>query len=269
MSDREPVTLLKLGGSVITRKGNPETVDRAALEDAAGAIGAADGGRFILVHGGGSFGHHHADRHGVTQTVGSSEPDALFDVHDAMKRLNASVVDALRAHGVPAAPVHPFSMAERDRDGGLSAQTAHLGTMLAEGFTPVLHGDVVVHRGKGVTVLSGDELVVELARGLDADRIGLCATVPGVLRDGTVIDRIDSFEAVADVLGDSDATDVTGGMAGKVRRLLDLPTPASIFGPEELSAFVAGEFVGTLVGGNEGNGGDGGTDPTDYTDGHI
>jgi isopentenyl phosphate kinase len=74
--------------------------------------------------------------------------------------------------------------------------------------------------------------------------------VPGVLdADGDVIDRIDAFGDVAEVLGGSDAADVTGGMAAKVRTLLDLDTPASIFSLDDLEAFFEGERPGTLVAG--------------------
>lgn len=120
--------------------------------------------------------------------------------------------------------------------------------MLDEGFVPVLHGDVISHAGKGATIVSGDDLVVSLASGLGADRVGLCSTVPGVLdADGDVIPEITAFADAADALGGSDSTDVTGGMAAKVRKLLALGAPAHVFGPEGLSAFVAGESPGTVI----------------------
>jgi len=243
------VIVLKLGGSVLTRKGEPETVDREVLDRAARAVASTDDD-LVVVHGGGSFGHHHADAHGVTPTDGTLDADAALDIHDAMCRLNDAVVDELQAAGAPALPVHPLSAGRRDAHGDLSYPTGAVRALLAEGFLPVAHGDVVAHAGRGVTVLSGDELVALLARALSADRVGLCSTVPGVLdREGTVIDRIDSFEAVAGLLEGSDDTDVTGGMAGKVRTLLALDAPASVFGPDALEAFLAGESVGTTVGG--------------------
>ncbi|PSQ16376.1 acetylglutamate kinase [Halobacteriales archaeon QS_8_69_26] len=245
--------VVKLGGSVMTRKEEPETVDHGALDRAAVAVaGAVEAGAdVVVVHGGGSFGHHHAERHGVTDTAGTHDPAALLDVHGAMKRLNDAVVEALVAHDVGAAPVHPFSVAHRDRDGDPTFPSGGIATMVAEGFVPVLHGDGVPHRGEGVTVLSGDEIVVELARSLSADRVGLCSTVPGVLRDGEVIDEIRSYDEVADVLGGSDATDVTGGMAGKVRQLLALSAPATVFGLDDLEGFLAGERVGTVIRGGD------------------
>lgn len=245
------VTVLKLGGSVVTRKDEPETVDDAALDRAAAAIGATDGD-LVVVHGGGSFGHHHASRHGVSTTRGTRDAGAVRDVHGAMKRLNDAVVGALAEAGVPAVPVHPLSVASRDEDGTLTLPAGAVETMLAEGFVPVLHGDVVAQSGAGATILSGDELVAELAGALAAERVGLCSAVPGVLdEDNEVVPRIDSLESVADVLGASDATDVTGGMAGKVETLLSLSAPAAVFALDDLRAFLAGESVGTVVDGGD------------------
>ncbi|MEF8867784.1 MAG: isopentenyl phosphate kinase [Haloarculaceae archaeon] len=240
--------VLKLGGSVITEKSAPETVDGAALARADDAVAGHDG-ELVLVHGGGSFGHPHAERHGVSTTQGTRDARAVTDVHGAMGELNAAVVGALADRGVPAVPVHPLSAASRDADGALSLPVEAPRRMLGEGFVPVLHGDVVVHEGRGATVVSGDELVVALARGLDADRVGLCSDVPGVL-DGTgsVVARIGAFGEVETVLGGSDETDVTGGMAAKVRALLDLDVPANVFDLDGLGPFLAGEDPGTRVG---------------------
>jgi isopentenyl phosphate kinase len=242
--------VLKLGGSVVTEKDRPETVDTAAVERAVAAVAESDAA-LVIVHGGGSFGHHHAEEHGVSTSEGTRDSAEALAIHRAMVELNRAVVDALQAAGVAALPVHPLSGAERDADGALSLATGPVERLLAEGFVPVLHGDVIAHEGEGVTVLSGDELVVELAPAVGADRVGLCSTVPGVLDEsGGVIDRIETFADVADAVGESDATDVTGGMAGKVRALLDLDVPAQIFGPDSLAGFLAGEDRGTTIDGD-------------------
>jgi isopentenyl phosphate kinase len=245
-------TVLKLGGSVVTEKDEPESVDEASLAAAADAIVDAGVSDLVVVHGGGSFGHHHAATHGVSTTEGTHDATAVADVHGAMKRLNRRVVDALLSRDVPAVPVHPLSLCARDRGGRLSLPTEPVETFLHEGFVPVLHGDLVAHAGAGATVVSGDELVTALAARTGADRVGMCSTVPGVLdADGEVVARIESLEEVADALGGSDSTDVTGGMAAKVRALLDLGAPAFVFGPSELGAFLAGEDAGTRIEGRE------------------
>lgn len=252
------ITVVKLGGSVITEKGRPETVDEGRLAAVAEAVAGAETGTegesgarpegLVLVHGGGSFGHHHASAHDVSTTQGTHDAAAIRAIHGAMKRLNDAVLDALSERDVPAVPVHPLSAGHRDRGGELSLPVPVVGTMLSEGFVPVLHGDVLAHAGRGATIVSGDELVVALAAGLGAERVGLCSTVPGVLDDaGEVIPSIGSYDEAEDVLGGSASTDVTGGMAAKVRTLLELEAPASIFGPADLDGFLAGDRPGTRI----------------------
>jgi len=242
------VTVLKLGGSVITEKDTPETVDQQSLGRAVSAISDADASELVLVHGGGSFGHHYAAQHGLSTTEGSHDAAAITEIHRAMGDLNETVVDRLQDQGVAAIPVRPLSVA--CRDDGLQFPLGQVQTMLGEGFVPVLHGDVVTTAGAGATVLSGDEIVVMVARTLDADRVGLCSTVPGVLDDDdSVIERIEGYDQVASVLGGSDATDVSGGMVGKVKQLLELDSPACVFDLDGLDAFLTDGTAGTVVDG--------------------
>jgi isopentenyl phosphate kinase len=239
------VIVVKLGGSVITEKGRRETLDGDALDRAADALAGASQD-LVIVHGGGSFGHQHAAEWGVSVDEGTREAAGALAVHGAMTTLNRFVLDRLHARDVPALPVHPLSAASRVADGTLDLPLSQVDRMLAESFVPVLHGDVVATAGEGVTVLSGDEVVARVARDLHADRVGLCSTVSGVLDDADrVVDRVSSLDDAA--LGESAATDVTGGMAGKVRTLLDLDAPAHVFDLDGLSAFLAGESPGTVV----------------------
>lgn len=245
-------TVLKLGGSLITHKDERETVDEAGLSAAASAIGEAAVDELVLIHGGGSFGHHLATDHGVSIESGTTDAAAIRDIHEAMGRLNRAVLDALGEEGVPAIPVRPLSAGYRQASGTVWHASEHVSVMLGEGFVPVLHGDVFATEAAGATIVSGDELVVALARSLDADAVGLCASVQGVLdEDGALVEEIARFEDVAPFLGEADSTDVTGGMAGKVRALLELEAPARIFDLEGLSGFLAGGAPGTLVRGGE------------------
>lgn len=259
-------TVLKLGGSVITHKDQPETVDEQSLGRACEAIAAflsnertTDGEEdkkdgeegehpeIILVHGGGSFGHHHAATHGISSTDGSGDAHDLVSIHRAMGDLNDFVLDALHDRDIDALPVRPLSVAHRD-ESGLQFHSGSVEAMLEEGFVPTTHGDVIVDSGMGGTILSGDDIVVSLARSLDADRVGLCSTVPGVLDDdGEVIPQIESYDEVATAVGESEATDVTGGMAHKVQQLLALDATASIFSVDALETFLEDGAAGTVV----------------------
>lgn len=252
------LTILKLGGSVVTEKDTPETVDEDALEHACDEIatylsettvgGAVDDpNRLVVVHGGGSFGHHHAAEHGLSSSSASRDVEALTEVHRAMGTLNERIVDALHQRGVNALPVRPLSVAHR-HESTLHFDTGAVETMLGEGFVPVTHGDVVSEGGAGGTVLSGDDIVVSLTTTLSPERVGLCSTVPGVLDErGNVIERIDSYADVESALEGSDTTDVTGGMAHKVKKLLEVDAPASVFDGDALAEFLTDGDAGTVV----------------------
>jgi len=240
-------TVCKLGGSLITDKERTETLDGAALSAAADAIAGTDDD-LALVHGAGSFGHHYAEKHGVSVAEGTTDAGAILEIHGSMTTLNRFVLSRLHDCDVPALPVHPLSAGARDADAALDMPIPAVRRMLGEGFVPVSHGDVITHEGRGATIISGDEVVVRFAAGLDADRVGLCSTVDGVYdASGDVIDHIDGFDAVRDALGGSDATDVTGGMAGKVRTLLELDAPAYVFGADDLTTFLQGGEPGTRI----------------------
>lgn len=240
--------VVKLGGSVLTDKGSPETIDDERLDRLVETIAASGAEDLAIVHGAGSFGHPHAAERGVSTERGTSDAGDVVTIHRAVRRLNDELVDRLGTAGVPALPVHPLSAAHRDASDELWVPVSAVSTMLAEGFVPVTHGDVIAHAGKGGTIVSGDDLVASLAAGLDADRAGVCSTTPGVLDErGEVVAEIRDFEEVRDLLGASGETDVTGGMAGKVRALLGVDAPAWIFGPDGLAAFLRGEPTGTRI----------------------
>lgn len=230
--------VLKIGGSVLTDKSGEETLS----EDFDGAIRAvadADIDNLILVHGAGSFGHPHAARNELSD----GGRDGAHETHAAVARLNRRVVDALNERGVDALPVHPLSCAWRD--GALGFETLPAQTLREEGYLPVLHGDVIADAGSGVSVLSGDEIAVELAdrRGVE---VGMCTSAGGVLdEEGNRLEHVSSVEEITE-LGD-EGTDVTGGIRGKVESLLSLPSGGRVFGADELEEYLDGEAVGTLV----------------------
>lgn len=229
--------ILKIGGSVLTQKEEEMELDRASFEAALDAVADAPDD-LVLVHGAGSYGHPQAERWGLED--GSRE--GVYETHSAVRELNRLVVEYLRDAGVNALPVHPLSCCVKQPDLELYDEAVRL--MVAEGFLPVIHGDGVVHVGSGVSVVSGDGLVVELAR--EGERVGMCTSAGGVLgRDGGVLDRVTSLEEVEE-LGGAGA-DVTGGIVAKVRKLLSLPSGGYVFGVDGIEEFLQGGSAGTLV----------------------
>lgn len=240
--------VLKLGGSLITDKTGTAELAPERLAAVAESIAATEPASLVLVHGGGSFGHPVAEQHGISETSATRDPGAIVAIDDAMERLSKAVVSALHEAGVPAVCVRTSSMTWRDADDTVRVTADPIAAMLAEGFVPVLRGDVAVHEGVGASIVSGDDVSIAIAKALSADRVGLCSDVPGVLdEDGTVIPTVEAFEDVAAVIEGPEGADVTGGIGGKIEAVLQAGIPASLFGPDDLDAFLTGAWPGTTV----------------------
>jgi len=247
-----PLTILKLGGSVLTEKTDaptpePEAINRCAREIASFHPSADN--QLILIHGAGSFGHPQAKKHNSPEGFTNF---GMIEIHRSVKSLNDLVIKALIENDIPAAPVHPFSYMIAEDARIVDMQTAQIKMMLERGMVPVLHGDVVMDRTTGASIISGDQLVAYLAARLRAARAGLGTAVDGVFADGTVIPVITSenFDAVRHHLRESDGVDVTSGMLGKVLELIRIDIDSYIFNASKenmIARFLAGEELGTRV----------------------
>jgi len=222
--------VLKLGGSVITRKEKPLTPNLGAIERLAREISQANVPRLVLVHGGGSYGHPLADQYRIQE--GYKDPSQVIGfskTHQAMVTLNKLVVDALIRHNVPAVGIQPSSCMIT-KSGRISIMEESPFTKLLEmGFVPVLYGDAVLDSDAGFAILSGDQLVSSLATRLDAERIimgmdvdGLYTADPKIDPSARLIQRITPRELrnLQHKIEKARVTDVTGGMLGKVLELI-------------------------------------------------
>ncbi|WP_445476217.1 isopentenyl phosphate kinase [Methanococcoides methylutens] len=254
MSSTDDITILKIGGSVITDKNSEdglaweEEIVRIARE-----ISGFEG-KLIIVHGAGSFGHPQAKRYSLTEGF---HAEGAVVTHKAVKSLNRIVVDILDDEGVNAIAVHPMgcTVAKAGRISEMYLGSIRL--MLEKGLVPVLHGDVVMDTEKGVSIVSGDQVIPYLATTLGASRIGVGSAANGVLDDnGNTIPFItsDNFEEVKGYIGGSAGTDVTGGMLGKVLEMLELGKASSITSyifnatvAGNVSSFLNGENIGTAI----------------------
>ncbi|MEI7434533.1 MAG: isopentenyl phosphate kinase [Methanomicrobiales archaeon] len=238
MSER---VLLKLGGSVITDKAADGIIRSDEIEWIAETIAERKGISLVIVHGAGSCGHPEASRYRVSSGVSAENREGIFITHMAVRRLNDSIVRALRGSGVEAVGVQPLSACIADKGRLISCEYRQLECMLDLGIVPVLHGDMVMDCTSGACVVSGDQLVRVLSLSLGMQRIGLATDVPGVYSDGRVLPEITPAMADTLLLGDSRHTDVTGGMRGKVKELCQLAEagiPSDIFHVSRIGDFL-------------------------------
>ena len=111
-------------------------------------------------------------------------PEHTRHEHRSATKLNALVLDALLAAGLPAVHLPPFPL-WRKRAGRRTARTAragvrHVRELLRAGLMPVMHGDSVVDEVDGCGILSGDALLEVLCRALRPKLAVFLTDVPGV-----------------------------------------------------------------------------------------
>lgn len=221
---------LKLGGSVITDKARAYTARREAIMRLAGearrAMEARSDLNLLIGHGSGSFGHRAAAPYGTREGVRTAADwRGYAEVAAAAARLNRLVTDVFLEVGVPVLSIQPSASA-RCYDGEVVyLDIGPIRETLGRGLVPLIYGDVALDDVRGGTIASTEDLFVYLSGELEPDRVLLLTRVPGVLGpDGELIPRI-THEDLSDLPGPlvgAQSVDVTGGMANKVERMVEL-----------------------------------------------
>ncbi len=238
--------LVKLGGSVITYKGSRPRYRRKVMEGLAAEL-APFRDELCIVHGGGSFGHPLAYRFGLHRGIDRRKQLMGFaEVHASMRDLNTRVLKALRSEAIPAVSVSPPLLVKMVGGKVASFRGQSLLDHLEAGLVPVTFGDVVLDEAQGSAIVSGDELMYQLARLVRPEIAVFVADVGGVKdANGSVIPSISSpLPELEDV---EEGIDVTGGLGGKVDAMLRIARE----GPRclLLSGLVEGRLGRALQGG--------------------
>ena len=257
---------LKLGGSLITHKNLPHTprldvLDRLAQE-IADARATNLGLQILLGHGSGSFGHFPASKYKTRTGVKSAQEWAGFvEVWREATELNHLVMQALEKATLPAIAFPPSAMVIANQGAVNTWNLDPLRGALMEGVLPVIYGDVVFDSALGGTILSTEDLFAHLVRHIPPTRLLLAGNQPGVWADFPANTHLlpeitpKSIAQIASGLSSSAATDVTGGMADKVRQVMFLVEEfpglkASIFSgeiPGNVRRAILGENPGTEI----------------------
>lgn len=226
------LTLIKLGGSLITGKRQGGGARRQVIRRLAAEIAAAGKpGRLVVGHGSGSFGHPAAARHGVHRGIASKA--ALRGVAETQAR--AAALHRLVVAALLEAEAAPFSLApssfmsaDRGRPVGLGIEP--LLRAIDLGLLPVTYGDVVLDRSQGSAICSTETVFEALVRALQrrgwpVERILWLGETEGVYDgEGALVPRIDRSNAAAvlEATGGAAGTDVTGGMRHRLETALGL-----------------------------------------------
>ena len=240
--------IIKLGGSLITKKAGFMEADNETMDSLAEVIarvwkeGIKD---FILVHGVGSFGHPVAAGFKITKDVKTPEERRSFAItHVTCTQLSALVSEKLMEKGVPAISLPPTTLGHQKNKRITDFNHEIVLRFSEKHFLPVLYGDMLLDDELGGSVCSGDQLISYMSQW--ADEVIFATDVDGVLADGKVVERItkENLDDVLKHVGESSVTDVTGGMKGKLEEALRSGKKTYIVNgrhPERVEALLRGQ----------------------------
>jgi len=253
-----PVVIVKLGGSVITRKREVERIRPKVLARLAREVVGVTERRVVLLHGAGSFGHPGAKRFGLAVPPGEGSSAAerrrgAAIVAAEVRRLHLAVVrELVRAGGSPASV--PMATHARNRGGELVwLDPAPVKAAVEAGFLPVSFGDVIPDEMWGSSILSADTIAVALVPALGAERVVFVADVEGILegpagRRKSVVHDV-TPDTVAALRAPEGARDVTGGIRGKATAMLAIAAAGADAGL--ISGLADGALSRAIRGGTE------------------
>lgn len=213
------LTIVKLGGSLITDKNSPMTFDTSGLVSAASAL-ASLAGELIVIHGGGSFGHHMANKYGLTSQSKIVTAEGVSRTRDAMQQLNIEVLARLQQQGIHTYSFSPLALMDGRKPS--AGNIALLEQIVKAGLTPVTYGDVLPSP-RGFYILSGDGIAQMITRELRPRRIVFALDVDGIYPNPQAIGPnsrpipIINAGNAPRISTSKIASDVTGGILAKLK----------------------------------------------------
>jgi len=255
----QELVLIKLGGSVITFKDRPLAANIDAIDGISRSLARLKV-PVIIVHGGGSFGHHWSVQYGMHTKPDNYNSHGVSVVHESMMALNQIIVNSAIKEGL-----NPYSLAPSVFIAGfhkpIIEKIKQIHTMAKSGIIPVTFGDVVHVQGSKYSILSGDAIMTILSAALRPSRVIFATNVDGIYKD------MQSKELVSEIRVSGKKSiefskvaeaDVTGGMQRKVTEAFKIASHGMdvfmINGlvPERIAEAVGGTLkVGTMVKGRK------------------
>lgn len=228
--------LLKIGGSICTEKPKGKfkvrvkTVERIASEIAEARKLKAF--RLIVVNGAGPFGHVNVTEYGIADGLESQRDFEGFSktVCDC-GYVNYMVSEAMRKKGLLTIPYPSSSVVIQTKKNIIFFSIDPIKRLWDsnDDIIPVMNGTMVPDTVIKGSIVGGDDVIEHLADRLKpklvifaVDVDGICTSDPHHDKKAKLIDSItkSNFEDFKYGISGSSNTDVTGGMLGKVEKLL-------------------------------------------------
>jgi len=256
------VIVIKLGGAAITDKTRLFAIKRKTIASTARVL--ANHRDYLLVHGAGSFGHILVNKYNLIGPVRSQRQLVGYAKTKAsLLKLESETVSILSEEHIPVAPVAASSCLMADRGRIASQNFEIIASMLKLGLVPCIGGDIVQDISLGASVVSGDQIAVNLAMAFHAHTIIFGTDVDGLLTADPKLDHkarlistldIAGLQEWAEKAGPANVPDASGGMRGKLIEILPAVRAGikvmiiNLNNPQRLQRAISGKPVkGTII----------------------
>lgn len=227
MKQTKKITLVKLGGSVITDKKTPYVAKISVIKRLAKELKSSPNG-LIIAHGSGSFGHTSAVKFGGKKGYVSKTGFAKVAL-DAME-INRIVMEVLVNQKIPTVSFKPMSMIVSKAGVMEDSFFEPINQALIQGFIPVVYGDGILDKKWKSTIFSGEKTLSKLGiyfknKGYKIAQIIEVGETNGVYDDKKqTISKIskESWPKTKKFIFKVTAKDVTGGMEHKIEEGLSM-----------------------------------------------
>lgn len=244
--------LIKLGGSIITNKQRPLSPRRKTIHGIARVLATLDEPA-VLVHGGGSFGHHWSVMYDMHTKPQRYDSHGVAVVKNSMIDLNRIVVEILLKNKLNPYCLQPAYFMQGNKP--VPERIAEMAKISKSGLLPVTFGDALWYGQNKTYILSGDVIMTHLSQVLNPRLCIFALNVDGLYGDPDAKKLITEFENQRPSMS-KNKMDVTGGMARKVREAVKISkTGIDVFfvngtKPERIAMAVNdNKFHGTIFGG--------------------
>ena len=237
MTDMERnLIFVKLGGSLITEKSAPYTINynaiRRIVKELKEAIDIVQHLNLLVGHGGGSFPHPIAQSFRTSEGfIQDTSVRGFALCQNAASTLNRILVDLMLDYAIDAVSIQPSACCIA-KDGEIDDFfITPIEESISNGIVPVVFGDCVLDTVRGCTVVSTEQIFSYLCRYIQPSRVLIFGLVGGVYTGDPRKDdkarfipevEVEKFTDVEAYLEKSYSVDVTGGMVTKVKELIKI-----------------------------------------------
>ncbi len=255
------LTILKIGGSVLTYKNRISTIKRKRLEKIADELKSyleEKNEKLIVVHGAGSFGHPLAKKYNISDPHSVKNTLGVGLTHASMHRLSLELCNVFLRNGLPVYPISSGSvlMQKGGRISFFKVDLIH--KLLEKDIIPVLHGDVVIDEDTQFSICSGDQIISYLSNKLPTRRILFLTDVDGVYTEdpksspnAKLLRLLRKRDIQRIKISTRDyQDDVTGLMMGKLKEIAKIKGQVLVFNGNKsgnLLRALQGDYPGTLI----------------------